>query len=112
MWIALALMQVTAQPVPDVEGDLRCIAFVRSAMDGVKGERRAALLAGLTYFIGRVEGAAPGIDVRAAVDELKKKPETGVKADGRMVDCSAMMLQQPDIVVAFDPTAQPGEPPQ
>ncbi|MBT2188584.1 hypothetical protein [Sphingobium nicotianae] len=60
---------LAAQP-PEVEADLRCIAIVAAAVGQAQGEARTGVIGGMMYFIGRVEGRAPAIDLEAELRRI------------------------------------------
>ncbi len=61
---------VIAQPPQAVEDDLRCVAVLSALASTLEGERQMQVAAGVMYFVGHVEGLAPGIDLKAELGRV------------------------------------------
>ncbi|MBO9580867.1 MAG: hypothetical protein J7498_08245 [Sphingobium sp.] len=76
MWKAMALLATgfavpaTAQVSTQVAGDLRCITILSAATATVPENQRPQMAAIVLYFIGRVDGAAPGLDLTAEIKRI------------------------------------------
>jgi hypothetical protein len=70
MGLSLATPAVAALPA-QVEGDLRCITILSAATGNVpEGEQRLQMAAAVMYFVGRVDGAAPTIDLKTEIKRI------------------------------------------
>jgi len=97
----LALAQATATPLPaGVEDDVRCAATLQSAIITEASDEHSALAAGLLYYVGRIEGAAPAIDAKAAVEREQVRPDHDKRYRENMVRCLERLTQR---MMAFDP---------
>lgn len=56
-------------PAPVVD-DLRCITVLSAAMAATPEAQRPQLAAAVLYFIGRVDGAAPNLDLTAEIKRI------------------------------------------
>ncbi len=45
------------------DDDLRCIAIVSVAMSQAEDDKKPSMMAGVMYFVGRLDGEAPKIDL-------------------------------------------------
>lgn len=61
---------VAAQQVPAVEADLRCIAVLSLAAATQGEETRAQMVAAFMYFVGRIDGLAPNIDLKTELQRV------------------------------------------
>lgn len=91
--IALALAAAT--PVPDAnEQDLRCVAAI-ALIIGSQGEKAdPSLTAGLLYFVGRLDGRAPAIDLEAGIRRLIATPEAAQQLKPDMARCGALLSER------------------
>lgn len=74
---ALLLAAVIAQPAaaklrPASEADLRCLGLLASAASQSQGDSRTQAFAGVMYYLGRLDGAAPGIDLAKELRAIDK----------------------------------------
>lgn len=79
-------------PVSAVRDDLRCIGAASALqhlnqLQGDDANRRASLLAFTLYYIGKVKGAKPDIDLAAAIRELGQIPREPEAADPIVTSC-------------------------
>jgi hypothetical protein len=62
-----AMAELPAQ----VEGDLRCVTILSAATGNApEGEQRLQMIAAAMYFIGRVDGAAPTLDLKTEIKRI------------------------------------------
>jgi len=67
--LVLAAAPLSAQ-TGEAEADLNCTAILATRIsDTEPGEKRSGMIAGLMYYIGKLEGRNPQIDLKA---ELKR----------------------------------------
>jgi hypothetical protein len=85
LMIASAATRANAAPAastpPAVKQDLQCFVLYTIAAGTEKDEKRlASAVAGTWYFIGRIDAAAPGLDLgqamRAEIADLEHNPKT------------------------------------
>jgi hypothetical protein len=64
----LALLMIAAQTMatPD-DSDLRCFAITSAMVSKAPPEAQPGIAAGMMYFMGRVEGRSPSLDLETAV---------------------------------------------
>ncbi|MFD1033663.1 hypothetical protein ACFQ15_03265 [Sphingomonas hankookensis] len=71
MWMALALIQAAATPLPaGVEEDLWCIAVISTAAASAPADQQPGLVGGMMYYMGRVDRVVPGIDYAVELRRL------------------------------------------
>ncbi len=63
-------MPAAAQVSPPVADDLRCITILSVAMATLPETQRPQMAAAVLYFIGRVDGAAPNLDLTAEIKRI------------------------------------------
>ena len=70
--IGLGFAAPAAAELPaQVEGDLRCITILSAATGSIpEGQQRLQMAAAVMYFVGRVDGAAPTIDLKAEIKRI------------------------------------------
>jgi hypothetical protein len=73
--IGLVGLSVAAPAMADlpaqVESDLRCVTILSAAAGRIpEGEQRLQMAAAVMYFVGRVDGAAPTIDLKAEIKRI------------------------------------------
>ncbi len=94
MWMALALIQAAAAPLPaGVEDDVTCIAVLSIAANGASAEQQSGLISGLMYFMGRVDHAAPGFDYGGHLARLIESKDGGAKIQAASPRCSAKLIE-------------------
>jgi len=59
-----------AQLSTQVAGDLRCITILSAATATVSETQRPQMAAAVLYFIGRVDGAAPNLDLTSEIRRI------------------------------------------
>ncbi|HZV56486.1 MAG TPA: hypothetical protein VFF89_02325, partial [Sphingobium sp.] len=60
-----------AQPPAPVENDLKCVAALLAIAGSMpEGAQRMQMAAGVMYFMGRVEGQAPTLDLKAELQRI------------------------------------------
>jgi hypothetical protein len=64
--LMIALVLQTA-PDPALEADLRCLAYLSTAVEKAPAAQQPGLAAGLLYFVGRIDARMPGFDYAAAL---------------------------------------------
>lgn len=91
--IALALAAAT--PAPDAnEQDLRCVAAL-ALIIGSQGEKAdPSLTAGLLYFVGRLDGRAPAIDLEGGIRRLIGAPGGAEQLKPDMARCGALLTER------------------
>lgn len=65
--IAFVLLAAAAASQPTQEQDLRCIAAVSAVIGQAEESKRAAVVPLLTYYVGRVSGRDPSIDLEKEI---------------------------------------------
>lgn len=99
MWMALAL--AASIPLPaGIEADIACAATLQTALSKEKAAMHPALAAGMLYYIGRIEAAAPAIDANAAVAREQARRDFDKAYHDRMVRCVEHVTER---MIAFDP---------
>ena len=98
--IALALAAAT--PVPDAnEQDLRCVAAL-ALIIGSQGEKAdPSLTAGLLYFVGRLDGRAPGTDLEAGIRRLMAPADAGQQLKPDMERCGTLLGERGTVLQAI-----------
>lgn len=81
--LAAALAAAPSAPVPS-ERDVRCFRLMAELARAEDSELRALGLASASFFLGRIDAAAPGFDVRGAA------PQAGDRA-ALLRDCSSAL---------------------
>lgn len=70
-WVALwTSASAIAQQPQAVEDDLRCVAVLSALASTLQGEQQMQVAAGVMYFVGHLEGIAPGIDLKAGLGRV------------------------------------------
>lgn len=88
----LAGASLRAQDSPG-DADLRCIAIIAVAVSQTKETERAGLVAGMMYFIGRLDSAAPGTDLQSALRRTYTGMDSAIaEAEGKR--CSTMLAEK------------------
>ncbi len=95
MFIALSGAAPNAPSTPaasTVDRDLRCVtaASVLQQLNELRGDdadRRASLLAFTLYYIGKVKGAQPNIELASAIRKSGPLPEEPEARDDIVVSC-------------------------
>lgn len=67
MLISLALLAAAPVAEPVQQRDLRCIAVLSASLASMSEAERGKLVPGVLYYVGRVEGREPGIDLQSAI---------------------------------------------
>jgi len=96
--LALAPAHAQDDADGDLEGDLRCVALLAVAVANTQGEAQAGITAGLMYFVGRIDGVAPGIDLKA---ELQRIAATMTDPAADMTRCSAILTAKGQALIAI-----------
>ncbi len=92
MWMALALIQAAAAPLPaGVEDDLTCIAVISIAANSAGAEQQAGLISGLMYFMGRVDHATPGVDYAGHLARIIEAKDGEARIKAASSRCSAKL---------------------
>lgn len=60
----------SAQWPAQVDGDLRCITILSLATATVPEAQRAQMAAAVLFFVGRIDGAAPNLDLTAEIKRI------------------------------------------
>lgn len=85
--IIAAAAATTVQPTPADINDLRCVAAFAAVSNFAKTEdEKTKLIAGLLYFIGKIDGRATGIDMNVELTALLKQPDYFTKQFGPDVE--------------------------
>ena len=74
--LGLSLVAATAARAQDSsDADFRCFAAMSRAggADGVPDDQKAQLASGVMYFLGKLDGENPGLDIEAALADQAKK---------------------------------------
>ena len=96
--LALAPAHAQDDAAGDLEGDLRCVALLAVAVANTQGESRANITAGLMYFVGRIDGIAPGIDLKT---ELQRIAGTMADPAADMTRCGAILTAKGQELIAI-----------
>lgn len=94
--IALALAAaIAAKPLVDAnEADVRCVAALALVI-GQQGEKpEPGLAAGLLYFMGRLDGRAPGTDIEGMIRSLLAAPDATEQLKPDMIRCGALLEER------------------
>ncbi|MBO9671610.1 MAG: hypothetical protein J7485_13965 [Sphingobium sp.] len=59
-----------AQVSTQVAGDLRCITILSAVTATLSENQRPQMAAAVLYFVGRVDGAAPNLDLTAEIKRI------------------------------------------
>jgi hypothetical protein len=84
---------VQAQTItPAIANDLRCVAVISAIIGQMpEGTQRLEATTGVMYFVGRLDGAAPNLDLQAAL----AKELTTIKTDTVQAEverCSKVLI--------------------
>ena len=63
-------MPATAQLPAQVDGDLRCITILSLATATLPEAQRTQMAAAVLFFVGRIDGAAPSLDLTAEIKRI------------------------------------------
>ncbi|HSX55331.1 MAG TPA: hypothetical protein VLG14_08540 [Sphingomonas sp.] len=66
----LASVLLTAQAAqldPSIEADVACVASFSYLTSTLPKERQAEMAPLITYYVGRIDGKQPGVDLQAAI---------------------------------------------
>ena len=79
-----------AQKSEPIEADLRCVAVLSAITGNLPEDRRSQMVAGVMYFVGRVDGQAPGTDLKT---ELRRiiPTLTQTSVNGEAQRCGAVL---------------------
>lgn len=104
MQLVLAAMVLSVPPaMASTNDDLRCIAAISHSLATAETQQRAVLTTGMAYFVGRVEGAAPGTDIAAAVDRIKRAPDAQAVLERVGLSCAQQVLANTTLFARLDP---------
>lgn len=68
---AMAFASPAAAQLPaQVDGDLRCITILSLATTTIPEDKRTQMVAAVLYFVGRIDGAAPSLDLTAEIKRI------------------------------------------
>ena len=71
----IAAAAAAAQPNPADLQDLRCIASIGALSAMVdKPDQKEKLLAGMLYFVGKIDGRSPGFDYQGQLTAIMAQP--------------------------------------
>ncbi|KQM87017.1 hypothetical protein ASE67_04525 [Sphingomonas sp. Leaf23] len=109
MWIMAAAMQATVTPLPaGVENDLKCMAAISLAAPEMPADRQGAMGAGMMYFLGRIDHAAPTLDFTSQMKRLIAQPGGEALLRAELPRCSAVLHDRSDALL--DRAPEPDEP--
>ena len=92
MWMALALIQAAATPLPTgVEEDLSCIAVISTAAASAPKDQQPGLIGGLMYYMGRVDRVVPGIDYAAELRRLLNAKDADATISASATRCGGKL---------------------
>ncbi len=95
MWIMVAAMQAAVTPLPaEVESDLKCMTAISLAAPDMPADRQGAMAAGMMYFFGRIDHAAPTIDFVGQMKRLIAQPDGETRLRAELPRCSAMLRER------------------
>jgi len=102
-WSLLAASALSAgapAPVPETRDDLRCFLIMALLADtSEEGKGKEAAIAGTLYFLGKLDGRAPGLDLEAAATaELAAMTEA--EFQGQKTGCISLLEQRGNYMVA------------
>jgi len=70
--VLAAAAPAPALAVDATTSDLRCLLALSAAEDAADGQMKPAMMAGVVYYLGRLDGRTPDLDLEAkAAAELK-----------------------------------------
>ena len=94
MWMALALIQAAAAPLPaGVEEDLTCLAVVSMAVSRAPADQQTGLIGGMMYYMGRIDHAAPGFDYAGQLSRLADAKDFDARITAAASRCGAALEQ-------------------
>jgi hypothetical protein len=110
----LTLMAATAattmQPGSALEKDVRCVAAVALAGEKAKkdGEDQSGMMMILMFYVGKIEGEAPGFDLAKGLSKVIDAPDYETQAmPADLIRCAGEMEQQggklESVAEALDP---------
>lgn len=82
-----------AQSSKAADDDLRCIAIVSVALSQAEEDKKASMIAGVMYFVGRLDSEAPNADLAT---EMKRVVSgmTQEEAVAHGKRCSAILIER------------------
>ena len=95
-FVLAAASQAEAQK-PDVDADLRCVAVLSVAITNLQGEQRSGVIAGVMYFIGRIDGIAPDTDLRSELARVSNAMTPALIAS-EADRCGAILSEKGDVL--------------
>ncbi len=91
--LGLATPAVAELPA-QVEGDLRCITILSAATGNIPdGPQRLQMAAAVMYFVGRVDGVAPTIDLKVEIKRIMPSLLAGNMSD-EAKRCAAILTDK------------------
>lgn len=67
LFATLSLAAPQAPLDPAVEADIACVASLSAAIPQIPKEEQPAIAALVTYYVGRIDGRSPGLDLKSAL---------------------------------------------
>jgi hypothetical protein len=93
--LALAAALSPAQPDPETDADLRCVAVIAMQIGTMPdGEAKTQMSSGLMYFIGRIDGRSPGFDLEAGMVALVKSQPAPAVIAADQKRCGDMLVKR------------------
>ena len=101
--LSLAAALTTAAPDPATEGDLRCVAVIASVLGKgeVEGEVKAGLVGGMMFFVGRIEGREPTLDLKAALRRTFNSPTITQEIEDNRQRCADIMQSRGNLLMSL-----------
>jgi hypothetical protein len=86
-------------PTADLDDDLRCLALISAALSQMEADRQGPMVAGVMYFVGRVDGRAPGTDLRTELQRIASTlTDEKIATEGQR--CSAILTEKGQMLQA------------
>lgn len=92
-------------PTADLDGDLRCLALLSAALSQMEENQQGPMAAGVMYFVGRVDGRAPTVDLGRELQRVASGL-TGEKIAAEGQRCSAILTEKGQILQAVGAALQ------
>ena len=97
-FLALVVQATPAKPATAAataatpnDGDLRCIAISSKALAQAPQEKQLSVVAGMLYFVGRINGRSPKADIEAGVRRITPSLDNETTWQAEAKRCAAIM---------------------
>ena len=101
---------VARAAAPDTTADLKCFVALSVVNDAADPDVTASIKLGRLYFLGRLDGAAPGMDLKKRfLDQAGKLSVNDVKA--QLARCGAILSARANVLQDIGRSLAPTPPP-